>query len=396
MNRRKPTQPPRRGTPQRDRQGAITVLSALLLIVVFGMVAFALDLGYIAVSKAQMQTASDAAALGSCVELEANLGAQPSLTTTQAGEKASLAAQAVGNANPNGGLSGTYLSTTRDVRYGQATWNPTTKTWNKTFNATPYNMVEITVRRDVEASNESQLGDRPLDTFFGGALGMDQVSLWTDATAALLPGIGVTVTPGSGMTADVLPIALDVPTWDALMAGTGTDQYSYNTTTGAVTSGGDGVKEVDLYPYGNQCLPSGNRGTVDLGSPNNSTNDLKRQILYGLNEDDLSYFGGELRTDNGPLNINGDTGISAGIKAELEQIKGQPRLIPLFTSVSGPGNNAIYVVPKFVPIRIMYVKLTGNPKKVVVQPATYVSSTVIRGGTTVGVDSYFTRPKLIE
>jgi hypothetical protein len=257
-------------------------------------------------------------------------------------------------------------------------------------------MVQVTVHRDTVSSGETPQGDRPLDTFFAGSLGVDSVDLQTDATAALLPGIGVTVTPGSGQTADILPITLDVPTWDALMGGVGTDDYSYNPTTGAVSSGSDGVKEVDLYPYGNGELPPGNRGTLDLGNPNNSTADLTRQILDGQNEEDLSWFGGELRTDLGALSINGDTGISAAIKASLETIKGQPRLLPLFSACSGPGNNAMYTVTKFVPVRVMYVKLTGGNKSVIIQPGTYVSSTVIRGGTSVEADSYFTRPKLID
>jgi hypothetical protein len=180
------------------------------------------------------------------------------------------------------------------------------------------------------------------------------------------------------------------------MLGLGTDKYSYNPNTGGTSSGGDGVKEVDLYPYGTSALPPGNRGTVDLGSPNNSTSDLKRQILYGQNATDLSYFGGSVRTDDGPIQLNGDTGISAGIKDELEAIKGQPRLIPLFSQVTGPGNNATYTITRFVPVRIVYVKLTGNPKSVVVQPAPYSSPTVIPGHVSITSDSYFTSPRLVE
>jgi len=378
------------------RRGSVLVLAAALLIVIFGLLAFALDIGFISLTKTQMQTASDASSLAACNELSKGLGLQPSATNTQVVAIAGASAVAVANANPNGGLSQTYVDTTRDLRFGQATWNSTTHKWTKTWGVAPYNMVQISVHRDTESSIQNSRGDQPLNTFFAGSVGVDKVDLSTESTAALLPGVGISIAAGSTLTADVLPITLDQPTWQALMNGTGTDNYAYNTTTGAVSTGSDGVKEVDLYPYGNSSLVPGNRGTVDLGNPNNSTNDLKRQILYGLNATDLSYFGGTLRTDQGPLYINGDTGISAAIKAELEAIKGKPRLIPLFTAVSGPGNNAVYTIVKFVPIRIMYVKLTGSSKKVIVQPATYVSSTVVRGGTSIGNDTYFTRPKLIE
>lgn len=379
-----------------DRRGSVLVLAAALLVVILGLTAFSLDMGFIALTKSQMQTASDASALAACVELSNGLGTQPALTPTQATYVAGAAAQAVASANPNGGLDATYLNTTRDLRYGQAYWDPDTGEWVKQWGVSPYNMVQVTVHRDVQGTTATPTNDRPLDTFFAAALGVDQVGLATEATAALLPGVGISIPTGSSLTADVLPITLDVESWEALMAGTGSDHYAYNTSTGAVTTASDGVKEVDLYPYGNGCLPSGNRGTVDLGNPNNSTTDLKRQILYGLNAEDLSWFNGTLRTDEGPLHINGDTGISAAIKAELEQIKGRPRLIPLFTAVSGPGNNAVYTITRFVPIRIMYVQLTGKTKQVIVQPATYVSSTVIRGGGSVTNESYFTPPRLID
>jgi hypothetical protein len=62
------------------------------------------------------------------------------------------------------------------------------------------------------------------------------------------------------------------------------------------------------------------------------------------------------------------------VKDELDSIKGQPRIIPIFRSVVGPGNNATYTIVAFVGVRIMEVKLTGkmNQKRVVIQPANMV------------------------
>jgi Flp pilus assembly protein TadG len=382
----------RRGQPS-ERRGSILVLAAAVLVIIFAMVAFSVDIGYVSLTKTQLQIAADGAALSACLELPDGLGPQPVNTLAETQAYASAAAVAVAGENKNGDQSGTFVSTSGDVTFGQAVWNSTTKQWTTTWGVSPFNAVKIATRRD---SSGSMGGDKPLDLMFAPVLGIDNLSINTEATAALLPGVGFRIGSGSSETIDVLPIALDVPTWTALLNGTGSDDYSYDPGTGAVTAGGDGIKEVDLYPYGNGALPPGNRGTVDLGSPNNSTNDLKRQILYGLNAYDLSFFDGELRTDEGNLILNGDTGISAGIKDALETIKGRPRLIPLFTSVTGPGNNAMYTVPKFVGIRIMYVKLTGGSKKVIIQPAPFVSRNVIRGGTTIGPDTFYTPPRLIN
>jgi hypothetical protein len=121
---------------------------------------------------------------------------------------------------------------------------------------------------------------------------------------------------------------------------------------------------------------------VDIGSPNNSTADISRQILYGINSNDLSYFeDGELSLADGPLDLNGDTGLSAAVKDELAAILGQPRTIPIFDQVSNPGNNAMYRVVAFGGVRIVDVKLTGpmSKKKVIIQPALVVDDSATTG-----------------
>jgi hypothetical protein len=86
--------------------------------------------------------------------------------------------------------------------------------------------------------------------------------------------------------------------------------------------------------------------------------------------------------DEGELDLNGDTGISAGAKDELTAIMGDPRLIPIFSKVAGPGNNAQYTIVHWAGIRIMEVKLTGamNQKRVIIQPCPMVLSGVIPSG----------------
>ena len=181
---------------------------------------------------------------------------------------------------------------------------------------------------------------------------------------------------GSG-NLQMLPFALDKETWDEMMAGGGDDDWNWHEEDKYISSGGDGVREVNLFPQGTGS--PGNRGTVDIGAPNNSTRDLARQIVYGITQEDLDYVGGSLEfDDNGELTLNGDTGISAGMKDELASIKGQPRIIPVFSDVVHPGNNAEYTVVQFAGVRIMDVKLTGSmsSKRVIIQPATIQ----VRGG----------------
>jgi hypothetical protein len=199
-----------------------------------------------------------------------------------------------------------------------------------------------------------------------------------------------------------LPFALDETTWNTLMAtlasgSSSGDNYRFDTTTQAITSGQDGLPEVNLFPQGTGS--PGNRGTVDIGGANNSTNDIKRQILTGISAADLAALGKplQLSPSAGTLTLNGDTGISAGVKDQLAQIIGHKRIIPIFRSVSGNGNNANYTIVKFVGIRVMKVQLTGsmNSKHLLVQPAAVASEYGVRS-TTASASDFVLSPVLLS
>ena len=216
-----------------------------------------------------------------------------------------------------------------------------------------------------------------------------------------MTGVGFEFSPNSNLTrCPILPIAYDEVSWNSLMAatnlnGTGGDSYSYS--NGVVGAGSDGVFEFDLYPYGNQSLTPGNRGTVKIGVSNNSTATLSDQIRYGVSKEQLAAMGGsiECSTDD-PLTLGGNPGLSAAIKDDLTAIIGEPRAIPIFTTVSGPGNNAQYTIVRFVGIRILFVQLTGGNKRVIAQPAVLISETVIGGDASSSSSYVYTKPKLVN
>jgi hypothetical protein len=226
--------------------------------------------------------------------------------------------------------------------------------------------------------------------------------LATKAVAALLPGKGFRIPSGSSEELPYLPFGLDIDTWDALMRKDTDpiwnlrDQFHQDPDSGAISrvTGGDGVLEANLYPEGGTT--TGNRGTVDIGTGDNSNDHIIRQILHGLNAEDLAVFPNN--TVMPPLWLNGDTGISAGFKEEIESIEGQMRLIPIFDQVTDNGDNAMYHIVKFVGVTVVEVKMVGNPKRVMVQPMTFYDSAVLPdvSGTPIGEDTYFTGPILIQ
>src|SRR5262245_42301756 len=54
----------------RTRRGAVIPLAAILMVPLMGMLAFAIDTGYIIMARAELQNAADAAALAAAEQLE--------------------------------------------------------------------------------------------------------------------------------------------------------------------------------------------------------------------------------------------------------------------------------------------------------------------------------------
>ena len=352
---------------RRKRKGNILVFSAVLMVLIMAMLALSVDLGYLYVAREQLQRSADAAALAAAWDLVDGdaLSGDGSVYTLESSAR-STAAQYV---SLNRVLNQTPGLANEDVAFGYLSdpSDPTSSLDQSGLN-TP-NTVWVRVRR-----TSAQNGEIPF--FMAKVLGFDSTSAQAEATAALVNSFQGFRAPSNG-NLELLPFAIDADTWDNMLAGSGSDSWRWDASTGTVVTGSDGILEVNLYPQGTGS--PGNRGTVDIGSSNNSTADIARQIIDGISDSDLEYHNGSLELDDhGELFLNGDTGISAGIKDELASIKGKTRIIPVFEEVHGPGNNAEYTITRFVGIRIMEVKLTGSQssKKVIVQPANIIA----RGG----------------
>lgn len=378
----------KRQSETHPRRGTVAVLAALLLVALIGMLAFAIDLSYLSNSKAELQRSSDAAALAACyqlvytgtpgtpIDLSTNI---PKVPTTAAQY---AAANHVCNSAP--GLSGA------DVVTGYLA-NPTQSggTIDSSANQNLFNAVQVTVNR-----NASENGKVP--SFFGKVFGVNGESVSATATAAFISNFGGFTTPSTNGGTDnlmMMPFALDKETWDKLMArdpSATTDSWRYNSSTGTVSAGSDDILEVNLFPQGTGS--PGNRGTVNIGAQNNSTATLCRQILTGISASDLAYYpNSQLKfDDSGNLYLNANPGISAGCKSALASIIGQTRLIPIFTTVVGEGNNATYDIVQFVGVRIMAVDLTGamSNKYLTVQPAVVYTRGGIPSTTTSTTTSY--------
>lgn len=337
------------------------MLSVFALGIVITMVAFAINMGCIANSLAQLQNAGDASAKAAAWKLldEFDRTNAQDLATEEAVDLvvATMDAQ---------GVPDTLIPTT-DLKYGRFTWDKDTNQFVVGWGETPANLIQARLLR-----LDSRLN--AYDVILRNFLGRDTVELPATTNVALMPATGFSIPGGSNRTVDILPITLDIDTWIQLEEGAFSDQFHVDSESNAVSSGSDGLREVKIFPVGlDKSLPSGNRGTLRLGANNNSTSKISRQILEGLNETDLSYHGGSLSVADGPLFIHGDPGVSAAIENDLKAILGQDRILPLFKSVSGPGANATYEIVKFVGVKVVKADLKGaiQHKEVIIQPSNF-------------------------
>lgn len=393
--------------PGQPRRGIMAVLTAILLVVLLGCVAFAVDLGYIIAARAQMQNTADAAALAGASQLldPSILGGTATQSTAINTAMTNVRAQAKAFAlvNPCFKTALALDDNTANASGGDIVSGYMTNPYDRTQGMTPTdpavgpapNCVQVRIHHD-------GIRNGSLSLFFARILGTSSANLQATAIASYQANIsGFKISAPGYTNCKLLPFTLDINVWNAVVAGSGPDSFSRNTSTGAISNGSDGIHECKLYPLSNGNgngngtggLPPGNFGTVDIGAPNNSTADISRQVLYGPNADDFSYFPNhtiQLDSTTNTLILQGDTGISAGVKDELASIIGQPRIIPLYSSVSGPGNNARYTIVAFAGIIITEVVLTGSlsSKHITIQPCFVIEPNAI-GGSSSSSTSYF-------
>jgi hypothetical protein len=357
------------------RRGTVAILAGILMIALLGMVAFAIDLGYLATSQAELQRTADASALAACYQLiyKGKPGTPVDLST-QVPNVPVVARQYAGlnhvcNSAP--GLANSDMV----VGYMADPNNP--GPINTGANQNLFNSVKVTVHRSA--------GDNGVvPSFFGKIFGVNGTSAYGTATAAFIAnvgGFGIPQSSSGPQNLMLLPFAFDIQTWNQVLAGNpsvSTDSYNCCSVPGVVSSGSDGVRELNLFPTGTG-MP-GNRGTVNIGVSNNSTSIVVGQILNGISPAQMAFYPNSQITfdSTGHIAMTGNTGISAGFKSALSSIVGQKRMIPLFDSCSGNGNNAVYEVCAFVPVEICYCNLTGSmsSKCLIVQPCT-----MFTGGT---------------
>jgi Flp pilus assembly protein TadG len=364
--------------PRGDRRGNVIVLTAFFMTVMVAFVALGVDLGFLQNARVELQTSADSSAMAAAAELtyyDESLMSQEALPQDivdylEAARDRAVQYAALNQVCKSAPVVDPNLSNSHsgDIVIGYLAHGADPEGPLDTTDSQKFNAVQIRVRRV-----SSQNGEVPM--FFGKTLGLSSVATEGIATAVIEKNVKGFRTPDDNETINVLPYAIDLDTWNNLInSGVGSDTWRWDESTGTVVLGSDSIKEINLFPQGSGWARK--RGTVDIGSNSNTTADLARQIVQGINKQDMLDLGKALEFDgSGKLTLNGDMGISTGVKDQLASIIGKTRIIPIFESVSGTGNNCTYTIVQWAGVRVLDVKLTGgkSSKRLTIQPATVVS-----------------------
>lgn len=369
------------GWQRQQRRGAIAVFAAILMIVMLVAAAFAIDIGMVCQAKAELQRAADASALAATSELLRREVQQPNNLVDVVVSQGVFIRQVADDVVQNNKIfcksANLSLNLANDqggeIVIGEMVRNGDSATV-RLSDPSQYNSVEVRVRQTADRNGE-------LPLFFANVIGMNKFATEAVAQAFFVKQFsGFRVPSGSSNpppTLAMFPFAIDRATWNNVVQGNGPDDYGWDKDHNRVDSGrGDGVQEINLYPLDTGA--AGNFGTVDIGSNNSMNSTLSRQIIEGLSRSDLDYHGGQLALDStGKLMLSGDPGLKVGaVLPALQQIIGQTRIVPLYSSISDSGQKSQFTITAFGACRVMAVDLHGNAKHLTVQPTPMIT----RGG----------------
>jgi len=338
---------------QNNRRGAIAVFTAIMLVPLLGMVAFSVDYGYLLKKRADLQRAADAAVLAAARDLIPDANGTQDLARVRATlrQYADLNIAEIEN----------FQVLDSDIQIGR--YDPDSVYDNFTIlDWGTFDTVRVTLRFDTQANS-------PVSLFFARLLGINESDLNATSTAILQKGS--LLTPGVG----VMPFSIPKAQWDATGPGEVWTIY------------GDGRLEDNIGAE----IP-GNWGTCDIGKSFNSTSDIRNQVDVGLRQEDLEGLFAEGRTDSNqhidsskPLYLNGDTGISSGMKSAVVAAEGKTKLIPIYDSVIGNGNGVEFHVVGWAVCEVMDSQWGGEKNTYVKIKKSYTYDGFLRPNTDLSV-----------
>jgi Flp pilus assembly protein TadG len=352
------------------RRAAIAPFAAVLLVPLLAMVAFAVDLGWIAQVQGDLQNAADASALAGAGQLM-NGFVQYNATTSatqqyavlnQAESGAKSTAKTVAGLNAADVSSLTLLDSDIEFGFTNAAGSYTASTPTSGYP----NTVKVTLRRDSSANGA-------LGLFFGPVLGVSTMNLQATAAATIYTA---RVNSFNNTPTGLLPVTYDVQHWNNFLLTGLSPNGSMSTDSGGNPT---------LNVYATNTGGPGNFGLLSLDDSHVGSSTIRSWVDYGMTPSDLSDLksGGPNSStstaliplsqhdsgiqpngsDRGSWNWQGDTGMQQDVVSTIGNYAGDTFLLPLYKAYNssaltyeagvGHGANYFYNIVDFVAVKIV-------------------------------------------
>ncbi len=362
------------------KRRAVTAALVLLMIpVLIGFAALTIDIGAMYNTRADLQRTADAAALAGVAALTSDTMMQYR-ETSNAALLSQVTTAATGDIHYFSGLNHSFGSSTMYIEPGDITtgWlDITSSTTPIQGNPPPgefSNAVQVIARRTSAGLNG------PLDLFFAPIFGTSTSDLSAAAVAVFDDRVsGFDPETGSGY---LVPFTINDNIYQEQLAD-GSDDYEYDGDTDSVSSGSDGVGEINLYPYN---LAPGNFGLLNIATLNQGLPAMATQIENGvtgadlqaeIGTSDLIFYDSE--GDPVHYHVTGNPGMTVGLTPSVDARVGDVVAFLLHNRVTGTGSNSVYRITGIRFGRVMDIQLTGQEETqgLWIQPTTYAGSGVI-------------------
>lgn len=382
-------------------------MTVVMIPVLIGFSALAVDVGRLLYVRGELQRAADAAAMAGA----SGLAGDGVIT----GDTFSLEAVAYARAAETSYLNKAFQDgvhmTGADVEYGIIAEPTNLGSPFVTGGGGWPNAVRVTARRTAGSDNG------PIPLTFAAIFGDKVASITATATAVLDDRFAGVRPPASG-DGPLIPFTISQERLNHQMQE-GDDLFGYD--DGDIKSVADGVREIWLFPEklsggekdkkgededeGEDNDGAGNFGILNVGNPSNGVPLIEQQILHGVTRDDLMREIGQeeirfIDEDGAPVThaVSGNPGIKAGMKDALEAKLGEIIGFFVHSEVTGTGSNAVFTIVDIRFGRLMEVDLTGSmkSKRVVVQPVSYAGSIVITAPNAAPTDGMVSQLMLVR
>lgn len=367
------------------RKGVVAILICVLLVPLLFLLAFSIDYGYLLYVKTDLQRGVDQAVLAAARDLTPNANGEQDkeLVKTRVREYVNL------------NLGDGFSVADDDIEIGK--YDPGTIYGDlEILDTGTADTVRVVVRRDEETTTSVSL-------YFARLFGHEDWDVAAASTAILPPA--TILGPGTR----VLPIAVQETWWNQLAYGEEVTVYgsgrikSSSFDSGPVTSGNNGNG-----PNSSTSEVAGNWGTLDIGPRANSTQALREQINNGLSQNDLDslYQQSVIPTSeyidaSADIDLNGDTGLSAGMASALEAAIGQTRIAPIYGAFKSQGGNLEFQVTGWVAVTMADVTFNGASNSSVVVQKSFLYDEHLRPASDLSdpgevIDGAYTSPVLVQ